>query len=168
MARPRRQVSGDGAGGGGPASEPKKLHEDAQMTLDEARMVLPGIQALFGFQLIAVFSDGFARLAGTEQLAHLASIMLVTISIALIMAPAAYDRIVDDPMISRGFIRLASRVITCAMVPLMLGIAIEIYVVSSLVLDARVAAAGAALFVALLFIALWFAFPWSRRGRPVR
>src|SRR5436190_6639245 len=111
MARPRKQVSSDGAGGGSPASEPKELHHDAQMMLDEARMVLPGIQALFGFQLIAVFSDGFGRLANTEQLAHLGSIFLVTISISLIMTPAAYDRIVNDPTISRGFIRLASRVI---------------------------------------------------------
>src|ERR1043166_6579001 len=108
-----------GAGAG--RREPIKLDSAARHLLEECRMVLPGIQALFGFQLIAVFSDGFARLAHTEQLAHLASILLVTVSIALIMAPAAYDRIVDDPMISRGFIRLASRVITSAMVPLMLG-----------------------------------------------
>ena len=33
----------------------------AQYLLEECRMVLPGIQALFGFQLIAVFSPGFAQ-----------------------------------------------------------------------------------------------------------
>lgn len=38
--------------------------EALQQTLDEARMVLPGVQALFGFQLIAVFSDGFERRLG--------------------------------------------------------------------------------------------------------
>ena len=32
------------------------LAEAAQALLDECRMILPGIQALFGFQLIAVFN----------------------------------------------------------------------------------------------------------------
>lgn len=168
MARPRPQLSSDEPKGAARPSEPKELRDDAQMTLDEARMVLPGIQALFGFQLIAVFSDGFGRLADTEQLAHLGSLLLVTVSIALIMTPAAYDRIVDDPRISRSFIRLASRVITTAMVPLMLGIAIEIYVVTSLVIEARATAAMIALIVALFFVALWFALPWWRRIRSAQ
>jgi len=41
-------------------SEPESLKDQATHILDEARTVLPGIQALFGFQLIAVFSDRFA------------------------------------------------------------------------------------------------------------
>jgi uncharacterized protein DUF6328 len=168
MVRQRPELSGNEVKGGDRPSEPKRLRDDARITLDEARMVLPGIQALFGFQLIAVFSDGFRRLADTEQLAHLVSLLLVTASIALIMTPAAYDRIVDEPVISRRFIKLASRVITTAMVPLMLGIAIEIYVVTSLVIDARATAAATALLVALLFGALWFAFPWLRRARSAQ
>jgi len=168
MARQRPQLSSDEASAAARTSEPKGLRDDARITLDEARMILPGMQALFGFQLIAVFSDGFGRLADTEQFAHLGSLLLVTISIALIMTPAAYDRIVDEPTISRGFVKLASRVITAAMVPLMLGIAIEIYVVTSVVFEGRGTAAVTALLVALLFIGLWFAFPWLRRARPVQ
>lgn len=51
---------------------------------------------------------------------HLGWLLLVTVAIALIMTPAAYDRIVDESRITRGFITLASRVISTAMVPLML------------------------------------------------
>ncbi|MDQ2943358.1 MAG: hypothetical protein M3R21_06785 [Candidatus Dormibacteraeota bacterium] len=40
--------------------------------LNEGRMVLPGIQALFGFQLIAVFNQTFSqRLSPAEQYLHL-------------------------------------------------------------------------------------------------
>ena len=53
-------------------------------------MVLPGIQALFGFQLIAVFNERFRQLSEGEQLIHFTAIMLVAIAIALIMTPAAY------------------------------------------------------------------------------
>jgi hypothetical protein len=45
------------------ADEEESLKDALQQTLDEARMVLPGVQALFGFQLIAVFSDGFLATA---------------------------------------------------------------------------------------------------------
>ena len=56
-------------------------------------MVLPGVQALFGFQLIAVFSDGFtARLTRSEQGLHLLALTLVAVAGALVMTPAAYHR----------------------------------------------------------------------------
>jgi hypothetical protein len=35
--------------------------------IEEARMVLLGIQALFGFQLIAAFNDNFKQLTGASR-----------------------------------------------------------------------------------------------------
>ena len=47
------------------------LSEAAQYLLDECRMVLPGIQTLFGFQLIVVFNSGFdQKLSVTESVWH--------------------------------------------------------------------------------------------------
>ena len=40
------------------------LKDAVQFALDEARMILPGVQALFGFQLIAVFNQRFDDLLG--------------------------------------------------------------------------------------------------------
>jgi hypothetical protein len=34
--------------------QPATLEQETRNTIEEARMVLPGIQAIFGFQLIAV------------------------------------------------------------------------------------------------------------------
>jgi hypothetical protein len=45
----------------GNAAERVRLAEAATYLLDECRMVLPGIQALFGFQLIAVFNQRFEQ-----------------------------------------------------------------------------------------------------------
>lgn len=48
--------------------ETLSLSEAAEHLLNGCRMVLPGIQALFGFQLIAVFSPGFGeKLNDVEQ-----------------------------------------------------------------------------------------------------
>ena len=65
------------------------LSEAAQTLLDECRMVLPGIQALFGFQLIAVFNDRFAReLNRFDQCLHFAAISLVALAIG-----SAFNRV---------------------------------------------------------------------------
>ena len=50
----------------------QSLGDQVNTIEQEARMVLPGIQTLFGFQLIAVFNQGFkANLSQVEQIIHL-------------------------------------------------------------------------------------------------
>src|SRR4051794_7658519 len=76
-----------------PEREKLPLAKAAQYLLEECRTVLPGIQALFGFQLIAVFNQGFSqKLSAGEQRLHLLAMTLVAIAIALIMSPAAHHR----------------------------------------------------------------------------
>jgi hypothetical protein len=73
--------------------EALKLDSAASHLLEECRMVLPGIQALFGFQLIAVFNQGFdEKLTSGEQQLHFLALFLVALSAALVMAPAAIHR----------------------------------------------------------------------------
>ena len=85
-------------------------------------MVLPGIQALFGFQLVAVFNARFTQLSFTDQLLHFSALVLVAIATALIMTPAAYHRQAELGTVSKFFVRMASTIIAIAMVPLMLGL----------------------------------------------
>ena len=66
-----------------PAGTGKKeeisLDSAAAHVLEECRMVLPGIQALFGFQLIAVFNQGFGeKLSHGQQVLHLVAIVLAS------------------------------------------------------------------------------------------
>lgn len=64
----------------GSDKEQLSLDSAARHILEECRMVLPGIQALFGFQLIAVFNQGFAeKLSAMGQQLHLLSIVLTCV-----------------------------------------------------------------------------------------
>ena len=45
--------------------EQESLKDEIANLIEEARMVLPGIQALFGFQLIAVFNNANAIFSAT-------------------------------------------------------------------------------------------------------
>jgi len=54
------------------------LSKAVEFVLDECRMVLPGIQALLGFQLIVVFNPGFdQKLTAFDQRLHLLAIGLI-------------------------------------------------------------------------------------------
>jgi uncharacterized protein DUF6328 len=69
-------------------------------------MVLPGIQALFGFQLIVVFNARFHDFTALEQVLHLIALLLDAVAIVLIMTPAAYHRIAERGIVSRRFIEM--------------------------------------------------------------
>ena len=84
---------------GKPDEQTEKM---AQEAIEEARMVLPGIQALFGFQLIAVFNERFKQLPDDEQRLHFAAIILIAVAIAVIMTPAAYHRQVEPGVRQRA------------------------------------------------------------------
>jgi hypothetical protein len=146
-------------------ARPATLEEETRTVIEEARMVLPGIQAFFGFQLIAVFNSRFQDLTRMEQILHLVALLMLAISITLIMTPAAYHRIAARGMVSRHFIELASRFLECAMFPLMLSITVDIFLLARFILDNAAIAAGIALVTVFMFFGLWYVFPWTQAAR---
>lgn len=145
----------------------QSLEARARSINEEARMVLPGIQALFGFQLIAIFNDRFADLESADRLVHLWALVLIALSIALIMTPAAYHRICEPDRTSEFFSRLASVLVAAAMIPLLLSISLDIYVVTRLALQSGDASVSAMLAAAAfaVFFGLWIGFPYWHRMR---
>jgi len=131
-------------------------------------MVLPGIQALFGFQLIAAFNQRFMELAASDRVVHLVSLVLVALAIVLIMTPAAYHRIVEPGRTSTFFNRLASVLVAAAMVPLLMSISMDIYVVARLTVPGADPWLGIGLSITtfVVYVGLWIVFPYWQRARP--
>lgn len=135
------------------------LTRAAEFLLDECRMVLPGIQALFGFQLIAVFNPAFSQvLDPNERLLHLLAIVLVTVAIALIMTPAAYHRQTGPQQVTEAFIRLSTRLMLWSMLPLCVSICLDLYLIAKIIVD-DVLAPLLAVAVFTVFFVLWFVLP---------
>ena len=127
-------------------------------------MVLPGVQALFGFQLIAVFSDGFSsKLAHGEQCLHLLALALVAIAGALIMSPAAYHRQTSPRAVSGHFVELAGRLLLTAMIPLLAGIGLDFYLIARVILGRSDLASAEAVGLTLFIGICWFVLPRIRR-----
>jgi hypothetical protein len=138
----------------------------AEYLLEECRMVLPGLQALFGFQLIAVFNARFATLlAPVERIAHLVALALVAIAIALVMAPAALHRQTDPHVLSDRFLRISTRLVLASMPALAIALALEFYLVTRVILQRPLLPALAAAAILAFFVAAWLVLPRLSRLR---
>lgn len=135
--------------------------------LEEARMVLPGVQALFGFQMIAVFNQRFDDMAGATQVVHIVALLSVVVAIAMVMMPAAWHRIVEPHQVSATTVSLASKMICCALFPLAVGLTLDIYVVLLLVSDSGPLSISVAALTLLILVCLWFLIPslWRKRKK---
>lgn len=146
--------------------EQLKLSEAITHLLEECRMVLPGVQTLFGFQLIAVFNAGFTeKLSRAEQELHLFAFVLIAVAAALIMTPAALDRQSGPREASERFLRVGGRLLLASMLPLMAGIGIDFYLIARIVIGERAPAAGAAAALVAFLVLCWFVFPRAYRRR---
>ncbi len=141
-------------------AEELKLGDAVTALLEECRMILPGIQALFGFQLVAVYNGSFSqKLTPMEQQVHLLALALVALSGAIVMAPAAYHRQTEPRHASEGFILLAGRLLLAAMVPLALGIGLDFYLIARVILQDTVTSLVLAVLLVLFFGGMWFVLP---------
>jgi phage shock protein PspC (stress-responsive transcriptional regulator) len=132
--------------------------------LEECRMVLPGIQALFGFQLIAVFNQGFAeKLGHGAQLVHLVATLLSALAMALVMAPAALHRMAEPKQVSERFVWLASSLVLAGMFPLALGVGLDAYIVASVIVDNDAVGIAIAFVLLVIFACLWIVLPLRQR-----
>ena len=148
-------------------TEDVPLAEAVTHLLEECRMILPGLQALLGFQLIAVFNTTFAQqLSPIEQRIHLLALALLAIAGGLVMAPAAFHRQHHPRQATQQLLDVGGRMLLIALVPLMLGIALDFYLIARLILGDFINSALLASVLVLLFAGLWFGFPrWYRRSK---
>lgn len=151
--------------------ELQSLTETVGNILEEARMILPGTQTLFGFQLIVVFNSRFQeRLSGSEQNVHLVATMLVAVATAMLITPVAYHRRVEPEEASRRFVVLSSHLLTWSLIPLMIAICADFYLVASLITGNWLTSLLLALILLGVFTGLWFILPRraieTRRNTP--
>lgn len=144
-----------------PRREPEETMEKTPLeqrviqVLTEARVVLPGAQALLGLQLAMVLMEAFATLPMAAKVVHLASLACIALATMVLMAPAAYHRIVEQGEDTERFHAFASKMILLALALLAPGFAGDVYVV---LVRAGLSAAAVPCAVLLLvvFYAAWF------------
>jgi hypothetical protein len=130
--------------------------------LTEARVIIPGAQALLGFQLTVTLTRAFEQLPFASRLIHVAALRCVVIAVILLMAPAALHRITFGGEDSQKFLAIGSVFVIAAPLPLALGIVLDVYVAASKALDGATGATLAIL-TTIVLAGLWYAYPvWQR------
>jgi Family of unknown function (DUF6328) len=144
----------------------ESLEDEASHATDEARMVLPGVQAILGFQLVAVFNQRFYDLTDRLQFLHLVAFLFLAVAMGLIMAPAAYHRQAERGWITRRFVNFASLLLTLSLVPLTVGIVIDAYLLAWLIIGVEMPSLCIAAGLLTFLVVLWFVVP--QRARHAR
>ncbi len=145
--------------------EETKITDKIKHLLTETRVVLPGVQALLGFQLATMFMESFDRLPQSSKYIHLTSLSLIALTVVLLITPAAYHRIVEQGEETPHFHRFGSRMLLTSMVPLALAVSGDLFVVARRVTGDDSFAVILAASTLVLFYGMWFGLTVYLRAR---
>jgi hypothetical protein len=135
-----------------------------EQLLTEARLIIPGAQALLGFQFVAMLTSGFDRLPQTSKIMHVVALALIAINVVLLMTPAALHRLSWGGEDSENFLRTGSALVIAAPLFLAAGIALESWVVLNKVTDDAAWSSAGAAAAFLVLILCWYAVPLLLRA----
>jgi len=140
------------------------VHDRIDYALTESRVMLPGAQALFGFQLLVPLTKSFESLPVAARTVHFVALLLVAMTVVLLISPAAIHRIAFEGADDPRFLRLASRLVTAALIPLALGVASEMYVAGMRLLPGSSVVVWTAAGAACVLLGFWYALPLGLRA----
>ena len=136
-----------------------------KQVLIECRVVLPGAQALLGFQFIIMWMTAFYKIPQIWKMLHLASLVAVAVSTILLITPAAYHRIVEQGEDSEMLHHITAQLLLGAMVFLALGMCGDFYVVCRMTGIGMAASTTLALILLAFFYGAWFGFTFWNKWR---
>jgi hypothetical protein len=139
--------------------KPTPLSTKIDQMLTEARVVLPGAQALLGFQLTVTLTHAFQQLPPSAKHAHAIALCCVGLAIVLLMTPAALHRIGFRGEESRSFLSLGSAFVMTAPLPLAIGIATDIYVAIGKAVESQKVGTAAGVAAICVLLMLWYVQP---------
>jgi hypothetical protein len=148
-----------------PAESRTELHVKIDQMLTEARVILPGVQALLGFQFVVTMTKAFHDLPLFERDIHFAALGAILLAIMLLLMPGALHRLTFGGADVPRFYDIGSTVVTVALAPLALGLSADFYIALTQILRDRALAALSAGVVLLLLATLWYGVPLLLRQR---
>lgn len=143
-----------------------------EQMLTEARVIIPGAQALLGFQLSIVLTKTFAEIPSSSKLLHALALGCTALAVVLLIAPAAYHRLAYAGEDTEDVLQTGSRLVTVATIPLALGIVGDVYVTIEHISGSPTVATLTAALALVVLVGLWHVYPltlrYSRAGRARR
>jgi hypothetical protein len=73
--------------------EGARLDRELIELLNELRVIMPGVQVLFGFLLTVPFQQGFEKIDAFQRDVYFVTLLLTAVAAAFLMAPSAFHRL---------------------------------------------------------------------------
>ena len=154
------------------ADETEKERVDRELIelLNELRVSLPGVQALFAFLLILPFQNGWQRVTALQKDVYFAAFLCAAAAGICLISPTANHRIQfrQGLAVKKRLLFRANRLAIVGTVFLAAAMTLCVFLITDVLFAARWAAIVAAT-AALCFLVLWYLVPlWTRirHGRP--
>jgi hypothetical protein len=114
-----------------------------------------------------MLSESFERLPASSKYVHLASLGMTTLTIILLITPAAFHRIVEHGEATERQHRVTTAFLLAAMAVLPPGITGDLVVVVRKVTGSLPLALGTSILMLIVFYTLWFGLSSLARMRAV-
>jgi hypothetical protein len=149
-----KTAGGDEAGD----SDSSRLDRELLELLNELRVVLPGVQALFAFLLIVPFNERFATVTGRERAVYVVALLASALACVLFITAPAFHRMRFRRHDKAQLLRIGNRCAIAGMATLAVAMVAAVFLVTEVLLGDRWAAlltAG----IGVPIVVLWWVVP---------
>jgi hypothetical protein len=145
-------------------TEGERIDRELIELLNELRVIMPGVQVLFGFLLTVPFQQGFQTIDDFQRTVYFATLLLTAASSAFLMAPSAFHRLTFREGQKPYLIRFGTRQTIIGMTLLALAMNGAILLLTDIIFHAPTVVVTVVGMVSL-FAWLWYGVAWIRRAR---
>lgn len=154
----------DSASDGRNESEATRLDRNYGELLQELRVAETGVQILFAFMLSIAFQQRFQTLDHFQRTVYVITLLFCTLSIAVLVAPVAFHRLVFRLGLKEELVQITSRLALIGTSLLLLAVLSGVLLIFDYVVGRGFAIVVTAL-LAVVFLSLWLVLPLSQRHR---
>ena len=145
--------------------DPERRRErELNELLQELRVILPGVQFLFGFLLTVPFDNGFKDVTSLERTIFFVALVAAAAATVFLMAPPANHRLRWREHDRERVLQTSHRNTIVGTVLLAVAIIASLFVVTSTIFQAGVGAATA-VSIAVLIAIIWYVTPLLQKSR---
>lgn len=144
-----------------PESREDKLDRELVELLQEMRIMLPGIEVIFGFLLTVPFTARFTQLSNLQTSTYFTVFISTALATALLVAPSAYHRLRWRQYDKEHLLRVANKFAIAGLAFFAVSMSGIAFIVTDVVIQTSIAvwvAAG----VGAIVLVLWFGLPLLR------
>jgi hypothetical protein len=141
--------------------EAQRLDRELIELLNELRVVMPGVQVLFGFLLTVPFQQRFQSIDDFQRIVYIVTLLLTAAAAAVLMAPSAFHRLTFRRGQKPYLIRLGTRQTIAGMALLALAMNGVILLLTDVLFHTTTVVVVVAV-TSALFAWLWFGLAWTR------